>query len=387
MLKRLSHLLDVKNVILISLLILMFLNIGNYWYALAVLPVGYLIFFKMKERLFDVSFFLLLLYGLMYILFAVASEISVSVAVELLLVFPFLYIIGKHIGHTESDNGIVNIMYILSLSLAVMYMLSISESVANEGFLVDEREVEIEGMASGVARSATGIYSNLMILSVFLLSLFLHLPYKKKIIYVLGAALAIYSSVRLQSRTSIMLLLVTMAVVLILNIRTIMSKHLWTTILSIVLIAGVAYYVTNAYEEELGIIERFQNDDVETAGDRTLLAQNVINRLADHPFGGLEHMAYAHNLWLDTARVAGLVPLGVLLLLTLIFISSIVKIYTNRRHEFNYRFMMLAIALAFMIYMNTEPIIEGSPILFGFFCLFMGVVRGHNNVIDAVVKR
>ena len=378
----LSRILGVNNVIIVLLLSLMFLNISNYWYVLAILPIGYLLMFRFRYVSCDTTLVLLFLFGLMYMAFAAESEVPMSVKMTLVLIFPMLYVMGRYIGRTESDNGVVNVMYILAFAMAAMYLFSISESVAEEGFAVDDRNMEIQGSGSNIERSATGIYSNLMILSMFLLSLFIKLPYKKKLIYVIGAALAMYSSVRIQSRTSIMLLLAVGIVILVLNLKTVVLRNLWVTITSIVLISGITFYVLNTYEEELMIIERFQEDDTKTAGDRTVLSANVVNALQTHPFGGLEHMPYAHNLWLDTARVAGIVPFVILVVITLMFIPTLINIYTNRRHSFNYRFMMTVFALAFIIYMNTEPVLEGCPILFGLFCLFMGMTREHNKVID-----
>ena len=151
----------------------------------------------------------------------------------------------------------------------------------------------------------------------------------------------------------------------------------------VIILLGLLFFAANYalvnYEEELGILERFQDDDVGSGGYRTELSMDVVNKLSESPWGGLEYMPYAHNMWLDCARVAGLVPLLLLLLITVLYIRSMWRVYKLRIDDSGYNEIMVIMGAALFVYMNVEPILEGAPLIFAFFAVFLGILRGHTN--------
>ena len=323
-----SRLLGVRSVLLLLLISITFLNWHGYWYVFAVLPIVYALFMNEVYRYFDRVTVLIFLFGVWYSVFA--TELSFNAYASFMFIYPMLYLVGKYIGISEDSNGLVRMLFVVAISMAAMYLFSISIDIAKYGFYSETRNIEIEGRGSDDEISATGIYSHLMLLTTFIAALFTRIPWRSKLIYMVFAILAFVVSIRIQSRTSVVIMIMVVVLSLFVNFRTMIRRH---SIIAIFLLGSLffaANYALINYEEELGILERFQDDDVNTGGYRTELAMDVVNKLSENPWGGLENMSYAHNMWLDCARVAGIVPLLLLLLITILYIRSLWHMYKLR---------------------------------------------------------
>jgi O-antigen ligase len=218
-----------------------------------------------------------------------------------------------------------------------------------------------------------------MLLTTFIASLFMKMPWKRKLVYILFAILAFVASIRIQSRTGVVILVIVVVLSLLANFRTMARRNFIMVVISLGALLFAANYALTTNEEELGILDRFQDDDVETGGYRTELAMDVVNKLSESPWGGLEHMPYAHNMWLDCARVSGIVPLLLLLLITVLYARSMWRMYKQPTDNSSYRDVIVIIGIALFVYMNVEPILEGCPLLFAFFVIFLGILRGKTN--------
>lgn len=374
-----SRLIGIRSIILLLLISITFLNWHGYWYVFAVLPIVYALFVYEAFRHFDRVTVLLFLFGVAYSVFA--SELSFNEYASFMFIYPMLYLVGKHIGIFESEDSVIKILFIVAISMAAMYLTSISIDIAKYGFYSETRNIEIEGRGSDEEISATGIYSHLILLTTFISALFTRIPWRSKLLYSVLAILAFIVSIRIQSRTSVVILIIVIVLSLLFNLRTIVRKHLIMVIISLGSLIFAANYALVTYEEELEILERFQDDDVNTGGYRTELAMDVVNKLSENPWGGLEHMRYAHNMWLDSARVAGIVPLFLLSLITILYIHSLWRIYKLRIliDDNGCNEIIVIIGVALLVYMNVEPILEGVPLLFAFFTILLGILRGRTN--------
>ena len=366
----------VKNVILLLLLSITFVNWHGYWYVFAILPIVYALLFNEVYRYFDKAAVILFLFGAWYSVFA--TKLSFNEYVTFMSIYPMLYLIGKHIGISEKEDGLVNILFIVAISMAAMYLYSISVDIAKNGFYSDSRNIEIEGRGSNEEISATGIYSHLMLLTTFIAALFMRVPWRNKLIYAISAISAFAASIRIQSRTAVIILAMVVVLSLLINFRTMVRRNFIMVIFSLGALLFASNYVLTHYEEELGVLERFHDDDVESGGYRTELAMDVVNKVTESPWGGLEHMPYAHNMWLDCARVSGIVPLLILLLITALYIHSLWRVYRLRNGDDGYNGIMVIIGAALLVYMNVEPILEGAPLVFAFFVIFLGVLRARS---------
>lgn len=374
-----SRLIGIRSILLLLLISITFLNWHGYWYVFAVLPIVYALFIHEAFRYFDRVTVLLFLFGVAYSVFA--TELAFNGHLSFMFIYPMLYLVGKHIGTSEEGDGVIKILFVVAISMAAMYLLSISIDIAKYGFYSETRNIEIEGRGSDEEISATGIYSHLMLLTTFITALFTRATWKSKLLYTIFAILAFVVSIRIQSRTSVVILIMVVVLSLLLNLRTIVKKHLIMVIISLGALIFAANYALVTYEEELEILERFHDDDVNTGGYRTELAMDVLNAISENPWGGLENMPYAHNMWLDCARVAGIVPLFLLLLITILYIRSLWRIYKLRLSidDNGCNEILVIMGITLLVYMNVEPILEGAPLLFAFFTILLGILRGRTN--------
>lgn len=132
--------------------------------------------------------------------------------------------------------------------------------------------------------------------------------------------------------------------------------------------------------EESSFNQRFNSpsgQDIDE-DDRTRRKLIFLSHLLDYPFGG-QHLCYdlkvghAHDLWLDTFDMAGLLPLLLLVGYTLASIYRAYRFYNRPVNPY-----IATLVLVFFIIMNIqfylEPIIEGSPKLLIFYCLIDSMV-------------
>lgn len=109
---------------------------------------------------------------------------------------------------------------------------------------------------------------------------------------------------------------------------------------------------------------------------RWVFWETVIREIPSHPFGGIRSVEAAHNLLLDTARVAGIFPMICMLL----FLSSTVfgsmelvsRRYLSTRIRATNFLLILILMMSFMI----EPTLSAKPFVFIGFCFICGLQRG-----------
>lgn len=106
----------------------------------------------------------------------------------------------------------------------------------------------------------------------------------------------------------------------------------------------------------------------------------AIRQLFTYPMGGyqmyLAGMQYAHNIWLDTANAAGLIPFTALVLYTLLSVYDLMKLLFKTNISQEIKYAMSGIYVAFFLYYMIEPALEAN-ILFLIPWIFLnGVIYG-----------
>ena len=106
----------------------------------------------------------------------------------------------------------------------------------------------------------------------------------------------------------------------------------------------------------------------------------AIRQLFTYPMGGyqmyLAGMQYAHNIWLDTANAAGLIPFTALVLYTLLSVYDLMKLLFKTDISQEIKYAMSGIYVAFFLYYMIEPALEAN-ILFLIPWIFLnGVIYG-----------
>ena len=127
-----------------------------------------------------------------------------------------------------------------------------------------------------------------------------------------------------------------------------------------------------------------KHSSIASGGGRTERWVKSLNYLFSHPLGWSVHdFGYSHNLWLDLARVAGVVPF-------IILVIFCVRSFFNLKSaaSFNMNNMILnnqlrLYGVAFFLIFMVEPILDGMFSLFAVFCLFIGLVNKYRSNLES----
>ena len=85
---------------------------------------------------------------------------------------------GKYLASKNENNKFIVILFLFSLAIALVPIISLLKDVIDNGFYVgDRRGIRVIGFSGEDLRSSTGLASQLIPLCLFYV--FIFLPYKK----------------------------------------------------------------------------------------------------------------------------------------------------------------------------------------------------------------
>lgn len=112
--------------------------------------------------------------------------------------------------------------------------------------------------------------------------------------------------------------------------------------------------------------------------DRWRYATDILKLLPQYPLGKVPYASYAHNLWLDVAKEAGVIPLIFYIIFSICAVKTTLVFYRNKKIDYSYKVFFVPIVITFLLVFFTEPIMEGMPITFSLFCFVIGGLTGIN---------
>jgi hypothetical protein len=124
--------------------------------------------------------------------------------------------------------------------------------------------------------------------------------------------------------------------------------------------------ILNAYEQRSNV----KGHGTMTAGGRTELWSMSIKNMLINPLGWTQE-AYAHNLWLDLAKIGGWIALAPFLAATFFSIKNLIKVGLKSRMDFSKAIAVLGGAL--ILAASIEPVIEASMLFFALLMLIWGI--------------
>ena len=107
-------------------------------------------------------------------------------------------------------------------------------------------------------------------------------------------------------------------------------------------------------------------------GGRSVIWADAISKLFTHPFGW-ERVRYAHNLWLDIARISGWLALFPFVIVSFVFFKNILKIL--RRKLGGFEILIVTILVSMFLNSCVEPVIDGSMLFFSLLLMFNGIAK------------
>ncbi len=202
-----------------------------------------------------------------------------------------------------------------------------------------------------------------------------------KMLGVLVIAVALSNALLTSTRTPLVMIAIILVAALLINKKISVLKRIGVIavagIIAIVIYNNDIFNVKTIFEQS-NLADRLTADKFEegffSSIGRTERAMSVWESLIDHPFGNPE-LTYAHNLWLDVARLAGIIPFVMLIIYSVSTISTLVKFnrYTDCDEGTKKLFNLVYITV--LVNFLTEPILEGVPFIFAAFCVLNGAVN------------
>lgn len=354
-----------KHIILFSLFALL-LYMGHRTGFISILSIFcllVLLIIPLKRYVDTIGFLIIAFTGCFTILGLLGGFIgSLSAAIAYFLPSIFFYCFGRYIVDVlENKNQIfIIILAVIALYSCELYISTV-ESVISTGSLVNtSRLFYIDG---DEGRKLTATLVGLGV-SLGFIGLPMSILYKdKKIvrgIFIIVFLLSLVTTIHLVNRTGIVICVLTFVITLLYYHRTNIRQLL------VALILSLAVYLIL---QKLGIINQEVFDayaarnemDILTGGGRTERWSYALKQLFLAPLGWAENSGtteiYVHNMWLDIAKVTGLIPFILLSLCTLFSFHDLSKLLRIKRDTIVA--MLLSLNVCFFCSCFVEPLYGG----------------------------
>ena len=185
-----------------------------------------------------------------------------------------------------------------------------------------------------------------------------------RLLYSILVLMSLLTVVHLINRTGLVISNVTLMVTLF--YRENFKIHRIILGLFILVLLGFGLFALGAIDYE--IFEAYQKREADasmgiaTAGGRTQLWLDALDDMFMSPLGW-EQQVYAHNMWLDIARVAGWFAIVPFLVATFFFLRKLWKLIRARYS--NISLLLISLNVSMLLAASVEPVIEGSMLFFG----------------------
>lgn len=349
-----------------ALLIMVYcFNVLNKGYYVVFIIIPFLVFLAFKNKIkIDMQLSTLIIFSILYSIILNNYGFRESNILFLNLIGPVIfYLFGHQIITRHNPKKVLKILLLVAASLSLFGFLNVLNS---RGVSFDWRAVvSIWGGSITATGANTYLSLGLSLLPLVLLSKNKNI----KIISLLVFGISVYSLFSLANRTGVLIILLSI-IFTFLFIGNLTIRKLFmgiTLFLSSFLI--YQFIITTI----LG--ERLSRGNI--LSDPRFEAWNAsINGLGDYPFGGkLTNLplSYVHNMWLDVGHEAGIIPL---VLLSVFTILAIKKLATLLRSDLStdIKIIFLSFFVAFFVTFSLEPIMEGWYYYFNVFCFVFGML-------------
>jgi len=307
----------------------------------------------------------------MYSLFAANSGFlsTFSSAIAYILPLPAFYLFGRYVmSKINRSEDFYKFIIILLFAYTLDIFLSIYLDIYLTGSLVNERRTFSFYFGQGDELAATLVGMQVYPCLIGFVLFFIIRKTKKVLayLYLLVAVSALLTTAHLINRTGLVIFVMASSLMIINQNRKNLPKLILLTII-IVTIVGVAMHSYDIANTDLISAYSDRGDDVSTAGSRTFLWSHAIKNLFLHPMGWSDNYKYIHNMWLDIAKVAGVIPFLILVFLTIRSMITLYRILRFRTAEISTAF--LGLYVCFFLSLFVEPVC-GSTHLFLFVMLW-----------------
>lgn len=193
---------------------------------------------------------------------------------------------------------------------------------------------------------------------------------KLRLGFVILCLLSLLVVIHLVNRTGLVIFVTCAFIFFMVSARRNLVKIVPTLLLLIIL----GFVILNYGFVDGDIIDAYQQRELNSTnsasqlGGRSAIWSDAIKQLITHPFGWpLTH--YAHNLWLDIARVGGWLSLFPFIVASIVWLKKwlhLMKIHTT------FALILGSVNIAILLAAFVEPVIEGSILFFSIMMMVWG---------------
>ena len=333
--------------------------------------------------------FLLFLFSILYALFYYNNPVGGQQMTIFYAFAPFtFYIIGRYFSITYRSESILYFLFLfLAIAYSVLPAISILKHIIENGFGSNRNLTLIWDNSQEFSATIIAAHFTLNMSSLGII--FAHQPStfesKIKIIMLTAFFISLFCIFRVASITQLLVTTLTfiLAVVYLISYLPGFRK---INLLLMIAVAVFAFILIYSLISDSALFNTFheRNSDrqyVLSGSGRTTLWLLSIGNVFSRPSGwsDSEMVGYAHNLWLDVSRVAGILPFLTIILFTTICISMVYHIVINTPENHFFNTTILTYFGGFMIVFFVEPIMEGFFTFFLIFCVFIGILSGYDD--------
>jgi hypothetical protein len=213
----------------------------------------------------------------------------------------------------------------------------------------------------------------------------------KKIISIILLAVSLYISLVTAARTNLLMCIMAIAIyfMVLLMLKKmeifIVDKRRFLNTLVILLAVTFLIPIVLLNAENIllklpleAFFTRMSNHTLSFSNDGRLeFWRSMIAEIPSHPFGNIKSVKAAHNLYLDVARVSGVIPMFILIIFTIMVIKTALKLISNDKYTEKFRIKNFIIVICLLASFLIEPVLEAKPFIFIMFCMICGMQKAY----------
>lgn len=330
-----------------------------------------------RSKLWDINACILVCFGLFYFLITAFYYTPSSWANEIIyLIGPVVcYLSGRYfVAKTYDQQNVIVLIALVCICASLPISILTVEDIITTGKLIafsrrfTNQEAElaatIYGLISAISLSGLGFFivarkNTSKIIRICFCALF---------------CLSLLTTIHLINRTGIVVSFVCLIAMMLTQRKSNLFKYF--ILLSIIVVIVLTFADTNLLSDtvEAYTYRNTEGNSIDSGGGRFDRWTDALSKLWFYPFGWWKdtftYHEQVHNLWLDIARVAGIVPFLLFLLFTYNLVVTQVKLL---RFKSSHPLVLLTfgILLSMLLAAAVEPTMEAKafyPCLIIFFC-------------------
>ena len=327
--------------------------------------------YTVREKI-DKGGLVILLYTTVYILFSFLNGFPYTFSTLILYaVAPFIfYQYGKIIVRNfSSETFIITSLLLIVFCYCVDIYYTLLQGIIESGQLLGfNRKFSLSGDSENMlSATLVGLSMN-----IGMIGLPMTILIKNKILKLSFFSLFIMSIITtfsLLNRTGIAVALFCFFGIMSYKSRFNLRYIVYSFIFIVLIVLGLSYL--EILNTDLLEIYAERNNDISTMGSRTDRWSEALKSLLVSPAGweSSGKVYYVHNMWLDIARISGIIPFSLLVYMAFDCFMKAFKII--KINESNLGYMLLGLNICFFLSCFVEPIFGGTH--FMLYCLVWGV--------------